>query len=218
MFSQNQEEKIIRQYFESPGGNLKPGTVLDIGANDGETLSNSRALILGGWDGVLVEPDPVAYKKLSDLYKWDKSTGIHPSVLQMAIGDGVGKLPFYSVGDHLGKGDSGLLSTLNLAELQSRFPGTPYNVTEVEVYNWEKFYEIVTDRYRLINKPYFDFITIDAEGFDLTILRQINFHETKTKLVCVEWNGKDRHLYDQVMYKQDFRIIHLNGENIIYGR
>ena len=41
MYSQNQEEQIILDYFND----VKVGHVLDIGANDGKTFSNSLALI-----------------------------------------------------------------------------------------------------------------------------------------------------------------------------
>lgn len=60
-YSQNKEQTIILKYFE---GQL--GYFLDIGGNDGETLSNTRALAQLGWRGVLVEPAEIAYKKLAE--------------------------------------------------------------------------------------------------------------------------------------------------------
>ena len=47
-FSQNQEEDVILKYFEY----LPVGTFLSIGENDGQTLSNVRALAEKGWHGV----------------------------------------------------------------------------------------------------------------------------------------------------------------------
>ena len=41
-YTQQLEQDVILNYFE----NKEHGTLLDIGANDGETFSNSRALIL----------------------------------------------------------------------------------------------------------------------------------------------------------------------------
>ena len=55
-YSQNGEQLIIEKYF----GDFK-GILLDIGANDGETLSNSRSLIKKGWQAVLVEPSESAF-------------------------------------------------------------------------------------------------------------------------------------------------------------
>lgn len=207
MYSQNKEEEIILKFFESPGGNIKPGRLLSIGENDGVTLSNARALLLHNWEGVLVEPDPAAYKRLDRLY----THNFRALVYNCAIGVESRKQKFYSAGTHLNRGDTGLLSTLNLEELLRRFPGTRYTETEVQVLTWADFAD-------MIEPKTFDFITIDAESFDLDILKQIDFNQTKTRLLAVEWNGVDRHLYDQVAYKFEFQILHLNGENIIYGR
>ena len=41
-YTQQLEQDVILNYFE----NKEHGILLDIGANDGETFSNSRALIL----------------------------------------------------------------------------------------------------------------------------------------------------------------------------
>lgn len=51
MYSQNDEEAIIMRYFAN-----RTGRLLDIGAADGMTNSNSLALIERGWRAVLVEP------------------------------------------------------------------------------------------------------------------------------------------------------------------
>lgn len=208
MYSQNQEEKIIFKHFESPAGNLKPGNLLSIGENDGETLSNSRALILKGWTAVLVEPDPVAFKKLHYLYRDNPRVDL----FDIGIGDKTEKVPFFSSGTHLNKGDTGLLSTFDQEELK-RFPGTEFvEIEMVDMMTWADFYAM-----EIIPRT-FDIVLIDAEGYDLRILRQIDFSVLKTKLVCVEWNSKDRHLYDRVMTPIGFRLIHVNGENLIYGR
>ncbi len=50
MREKRNEEQVILDYFGNKIGNL-----LDIGANDGITLSNSRKLIELGWSGDLIE-------------------------------------------------------------------------------------------------------------------------------------------------------------------
>ena len=44
MRSQNNEEALVKQYFGT-----KHGTFIDIGANDGITLSNTYAAAQRGW-------------------------------------------------------------------------------------------------------------------------------------------------------------------------
>lgn len=214
MFSQNREEEAILKAFESPAGNTKIGTLLSIGENDGVTLSNSRALILKGWEADLVEPDPAALEKLKALY----SSGIHDAtsferevkIFPVAVGVRNEKTDFYSTGTHLNKGDTGLLSTLIADELK-RFPGSKDNakIVPVTVVNFETLL-LMTGR------KYYDFVSIDAEGMDLDILKQIDFTALQTKCICVEWNSKDRHLYDRVVYRFGFILSYISAENLVY--
>src|SRR5690348_14672442 len=106
--SQNGEQKVIFDYF---GGS--PGAFLDIGANDGETLSNSRALALSGWSGVCVEPSFRAYVRLSALYENNDSV----ECVNAAITSVDGPIDFWDSGTHLNKGDVALLSTTVKSEL-----------------------------------------------------------------------------------------------------
>lgn len=60
-YSQRDEEHHILDYF----GTSK-GRYLDIGAFDGTTFSNVRALADRGWEGVCVEPGAYAFAALAD--------------------------------------------------------------------------------------------------------------------------------------------------------
>ena len=60
MYSQNFEDEVIAEYF----GNFQ-GTLIDIGANDGKTLSNSHYIIEKGWKAHLFEPNKNVLEKLS---------------------------------------------------------------------------------------------------------------------------------------------------------
>lgn len=205
MYSQNLEEKIINDYY--PG--WFTGTVLDVGANDGKTLSNSLALIEKGWMGVLIEPDTNAYDKLWQLHSGRPESSVY--MYNIAIGEHDGPETFYSTGDHLGKGDTGLLSTLRLQELH-RFPGEVQKAIsyQVNVKTFASFYE------ECLFKN-FDAISIDAEGMDLIILNQIDLKLTRTSLVCIEWNSKDEWAYARALKKYNMKQIYKSGENLIYA-
>jgi FkbM family methyltransferase len=99
-YSQNSEEDVILDYF----GNFK-GHLLDIGANDGITLSNSREMIVRGWGGVLVEPSPTAFKKLKYLYLDHSKIDL----LNVAIGATNGPAMFYESGSLLDRDDVALV-------------------------------------------------------------------------------------------------------------
>ena len=117
MYSQNNEDEIISTYF----GDYK-GTLLDIGANDGETLSNSRLLIQQGWGASLVEPSLTCLKKLNDLYSLQTAVQIIP----FAVSDYCGMADFWESGEHINGNDTSLISTLHETELE-RWKGTKHH-------------------------------------------------------------------------------------------
>lgn len=200
MYSQNLEEQVILDYF----GFLK-GTFLDIGANDGLTFSNTRMLAERGWNGVLVEPSPKAYERLKEVYKSHKGVYTYP----FAIGNHNGKAILNESASLINPQDVALVSTLKPEEMDRFRSITQYTPVEVKVFRWKTFLN------RLKYKT-FDFISIDAEGLDLDILVQIDL--TDTKMVCVEWNGKDEAAYANYCENHGMRLIHKNGENLIFAR
>src|SRR5262245_44685352 len=66
-FSQYGEQRIILDFFSrcSTGFN---SYCVDAGAYDGIIGSNSRALFLNGWRGVVIEPNPRVFAGLKALY------------------------------------------------------------------------------------------------------------------------------------------------------
>lgn len=201
MYSQNEEEKHILNYF----GDFK-GSFLSLGENDGTTLSNVRALAERQWCGVMVEPSPKVYNKLKNLYEQTKGCFY---TYNCAIGNTNGKMILHDSGDLLRKGDLALVSTLVDKEMDRFKSVLSYEDVEVKVFRWKTFLN------RLSIKK-FDFVNIDCEGLDADILEQMDVSEVKC--LCIEWNGvkemKER--FDKRM--QGFRIIYTSGENLIYAR
>lgn len=207
MYSQNKEEKHIVEYF----GNVK-GTLLSIGENDGKTFSNALRLIELGWNAVLVEPSPTAFAKLQELHK-ERTNQVQ--CLQLAIADKCGAFSFFESGTHLNQGDTALLSSLDPEEIK-RWDKSGENFEEitVECVDFEKLLQISN---RELDG--FEFITIDAEGVDLIILKQIEL--TNTMLLCIEWNGVNGILENILVYTRQFglkHIIYSSLENLIIGR
>lgn len=198
MYSQNKEEQIILEYFKD-----KKGAFLDLGANDGITFSNTRALAERGWRGACVEPSPTAFLRLKKNYKGNKKISCH----RLAIADYDGILSFYESGELVKNGDTALVST-HFEHEKARFDRTvKYNKISVACATWETFMKMSR-----IKK--FDFVSIDTEGMEIVILEQMDL--THVRLICVEWNGKNREKFDN--YMKDFKILYVSGENLIYGR
>lgn len=205
MYSQNNEEEVILNYF----GQFR-GVLLDIGANDGKTLSNSLALIEKGWHAALLEPAPGAFYRLEALHKGNEKV----RCFNTAIGTQSGVFTMWDSGSHLGKGDTSLLSTIRKGE-KDKWEKSGEQFTEIPVgcLTWNAFINgIWVDNN-------FDFITIDAEGMDYEILRQIDL--SNTKCLCIEHNNNDELLLKYTAYCAGFglnKILLKNFENVIIAR
>lgn len=201
-YSQNKEQEAILNYF----GDFK-GTFLSLGENDGETLSNVRALALNGWCGIMVEPAPTAFGKLKALYEDNKKGCFY--LYNVAIGNHNGKGKLFDSGTLLKSGDTSLVSTL-IEEETKRFKSTvSYAPVEVKVYKWKTFLN------RLYIKK-FDFVSVDCEGFDADILEQMDVSEVKC--LCIEWNGVQALKERFIKKMEGFKIIYTSGENLIFAR
>ena len=203
-YSQNSEQKIILAYF----GNAR-GTVLDIGANDGVLLSNSRALIELGWSAVLVEPAAEAHRKLV-LNNANAVFSDRVKLVQAAITTQDGPLDFYSSGTHLKKGDTDLLSTTHPEEIARwKKSGEVFTKTVVRGITFDTLM-------RETGVRHYDFISIDAEGADLDILRQIDLTAVGCRMLCVEVNARGDAEFTAYAKRHGMRLHHSNHENRIY--
>lgn len=200
-YSQNNEQQVIVDYF---GEHFK-GTFLDLGANDGQILSNTRALALNGWGGVLVEASATAANKAKDLYVSRPDI----TVINIAVANHTGTINFFESGSHLGTGDTSLLSTVVESETE-RWSGEKFEQSYVNCDTIENIIaELPIAGYR------FDFISIDIEGMDYETLIRIPLNGVKC--VCVEYNGKEPEKYIKYCEQYGLTEIHRNAENLIFA-
>lgn len=214
MYSQSKEEEVILHYFEKLNTGITPPdykingkspTFIDIGANDGITFSNTRALAERGWKGVLIEPSPKAYAKLKEVYNGHKGFYLY----NFAIGDKNGKAFLQESGPLCSTSDVGLVSTFHNHEMDRFKTTVKYEPTEVKVFKWKTFLN------RLTIKE-FDFISMDCEGSELEILPDMDL--SKTRMICLEWNSKPELKVEYEKYLAGFNLIYTSGENLIYAR
>lgn len=213
--SQNNEAEVVINYFNQQAHECAISrTVLSIGENDGKTFSNSFDLINKcGWHGYLIEPSPKAFKKLFDFYD---SKGI-VSLYNVGIGNITEKVILHESGSYENKGeDIALYSTANPSE-KNRW-GNKVSFEEVEV-QFMKFSDFINQNN--LEGMTFDFITIDAEGYDLQILMQIDLEVFGCKCLCIEHNGNEIVRNQIIAFCNVFglnNILTSNAENIIIAK
>jgi len=190
-YSQHGEQAIILDYFKG-----RTGLFLDIGANDGVTFSNTRALSDVGWGGTLVDASPSAFKALWENYcDRDDTQCIHA-----AITNHNGTVTLHDSSDTL-------VSSLNAgAEQTWKHHGFQWAHVEVPAMTVEALYD-------KSGTKAFDFVNIDAEGHDLDILRQLDLGPVQ--MLCIEYGNHRKAIIDHC---QGFRLVLDNGVNLILAR
>lgn len=203
-FSQNGEQQIIVNYFNKINGDHVI-TFLDLGANDGKTLSNTHALALLGCKGHIVEPCEIPYSKAKALYEGNKNI----QVSNVAVGTENGEFEILSSDSHLKNGDTDLLSTLKKSETKRWGNTQKFTPQKVKVVDFKTFLE--SSKLKT-----FDFISIDIEGMDYDVLVQMDLKSLDCKMLCIETNSIEDQKYIDYCAKFGMKVIHKNGENLIF--
>ena len=194
VYSQGLEQEAI---LAAVRGHEK-GRVLDIGAADGVTFSNSRALIEAGWSGVLVEASPDQFLKLIDLYReTDRVT-----LVNAAVGLDWGLPTFWHTLD--------LVST-TVIEHHGRWHRTAaYDAT----------YRVAQVPMRTILDEFWpvDVVTIDVEGASAELIVPLIAHgEPRPSVIVIEHDNMVAEIRGWTQ-PHGYRHILQNAENLVLVR
>lgn len=191
-FSQNDEEIYILNHFKDKSD----GRFLDIGAYTGVELSNTRALALKGWSGVLAEASPQCFAQLQKNYLGYKNI----QLVCAAISARQHTMKFFDSG--------GAVATAKNAHYEA----------------WKDhqkdFQEIIISTLNVVDLLYtvgnkFDFISIDTEGMDHEILMQLSqYHFCEASMICVEF-GKDMIPISEILRASGYKPVYQNAENLL---
>ena len=206
MYSQNNEDEIIFDYFKVMyPENEGIRTMIDIGANDGKTFSNSLLFVENQWKCTLIEPSKRAFKLLHDLHSNKPNVILHNFGFAMFNGTQT----FYESGAYRDGDDVALYSSLNEEEIQKWKHDVPFVEVEADFLTWFDF--------RCKNQDKYDLISIDCEGFDLTLLHQMDLNQLGCKCLCIEWNSIEFVKENIVDYCAafGFTLLYRNPENLI---
>lgn len=183
---------FLSQYSKSKPGNF---TVVQIGANDGITHDPIHKFIKrDDWKGVLLEPQPDVFNEfLTKIYA--KNKGIHP--LCAAIGEKDGTQPIYKVGFSSMRWATGLAS-FSKEKIEKAFEDG------IVASNCKRFgIEIPADQSQWISQEevqviapatliqtyglqHIDLLQIDAEGYDLEVIRIFDIPKTRPQAIVFE--------------------------------
>ena len=167
-----QDLQVINHYK-----NKENGYFIDVGANDGVTLSNTYLLEQKyGWTGICIEPLPSAFKKLEGVR--NKST----ICINKAVTDVTGQIVKFSVAEQdLLSGITEHLSNHRAEQIKK----SPLQLIDVETIT-------LTDILDQNNAPSFiEYMSLDTEGTELMILNGLDFDKYKIGYINLEHNWKE---------------------------
>lgn len=191
-FGQYQQDRFIDDYFK----HKSHGTFLDIGAADGIICSNTYFFEKErNYTGICIEP---AYNEFLQLEKNRKCTCIN-----CAICDIDGEMEFLEISGEP-KGLSGLTKYYNNAHknrIENEIRASKSNCTLKTVKTYPL--QTILDGYNLLN---IDFLSLDTEGAEFSILNTINFKRTNIQLILYE-NNYHESSCRELLSKNGYRFI-----------
>lgn len=174
-------DKIYYKYF----GEISTGFFVEVGAFDGESVSNTSCLADCGWNGIYIEPVLEHYIQCNN-----RHINNNVIVANLSIGLEEGEQGIYC---------SGIVSTLDKTQSET--------ISKMDIFNYPSFtkskcYQM---RFDTFLKKYqvpknFDLLVIDVEGREEQIFASFDLEEWMPKMLIVEL--VDEHLEFQNKFRE----------------
>lgn len=166
-YAQHGDDIVLRCFFDSIG--IDKPSYVDIGAHHPLNISNTALFYTTGSRGVNIEPNPSLFVEFLKQRPEDIN-------LNIGIADKSGFLDFYMIDEYSGR------NTFDANAAQQFCLDFPeFSISSVRQIPVKTLDEVL---------PFTpDFLTLDAEGLDLQILKSINFSKHSFKAICVEWSS-----------------------------
>ena len=166
-FSQAGEDLIIDFLFQTVG--ISKPVYLELGTNNPYFGNNTYLFYLRGAKGVLVEPDYSEIPLIQKLRSKDKILNIGVGLINQKEAD------FY-IFETIG------LNTFSREEAEIRQKTGKNKIINVIKVPLKSINEIIAENF----DTYPDFLSIDIEGLDLSVLKTLDFNKYPIPVICAE--------------------------------
>jgi FkbM family methyltransferase len=166
-FAQESEDLVLNKIF----GNQSNGFFIDIGANHPIRFSNTWFFYKKGWRGINIEPNPEMFKLLQQYRPHDLN-------LNIGISDKKGLLNYFMFNEPA-------LNTFSEYERDQYLQKSEYSL-EKELKVDVDTLESVFKENNISRNQAIDFMSIDAEGFDLKVLQSFDISVYTPKVILIE--------------------------------
>ena len=180
---------------------LQSGVFVDIGAHDGITFSNTFFLETQlGWNGLAVEPIPEVFERLR--------LNRRCAVSNLCVAARSGKAPFQVVSGYA-QMLSGIVSEYegrHVERIERELKEYGGSAREIEV-NCCTLNDLLAGH----DIATIDYLSIDVEGAEYSILDAFDFHCCEIRVISVENNYRDRRI-PRLLTKEGFRFHSIVGD------
>jgi FkbM family methyltransferase len=201
-YSQEGEDMIYRSFFE----NRKhyKGFYVDIGAHHPYRFSNTVHFYQSGWRGINIEPTPGAMM----LFKFFRKRDIN---LNIGVSIENGTLPFYCFNEPA-------LNSFDKEISENKARTTKYRITDVIEVITMPLAQIL-DLHLPLGQT-IDFLNVDAEGFDLQVLKSNNWTKYVPLFIMVETGITLENLRESEIYNyltaRDYELVAKTSRTLFF--
>lgn len=176
---------------------------VDIGAYDGITWSNSLTLEENyNWEGICIEANPLAYQKLFKSRNCKK--------FNFAICENNKEMMFWAISGYceMLSGFEQSYDSKHVERINEEIKKFGGNITKIKV--MAKTLQSILNKENINN---IDYLSIDTEGSELSILKSINFDLNNITLISCENNGYNNDVENYLKTKNYKKITKICGDD-----
>lgn len=193
-FSQNGEDLTLDKLL----GHKKKGTYIDIGAYDPYRFSNTMRFYERGWRGINIEPDSERFKHFTLKRPRDIN-------LNVGIANKKGSLTYFVM-------DPPTLSTFVEAQAKE-YVQKGFLIKEKKKISVIPLRDVL---FKYIGKKRIDFLSLDVEGFEMSVLQSNDWKRFRPKFLCIETAVSEKNRIGRFLVQIDYVTVFDNGLNTIF--
>jgi FkbM family methyltransferase len=193
-YSQSKEDLLIDKLT----GYKKNGFYVDVGAHDPYRFSNTMRFYRRGWHGVNIEPDVACFVRIDRVRTRDIN-------LNIGVGEKRGKMEFFIV-------DPATLSTFSAVQAKA-YQRQGFRIVKKQKVAIFPLREIF---HKHVGKGRIDFLSMDVEGFEMSVLRGNDWKRFRPQVLCIETANADGRNIDAFLKTIGYIKVSDNGLNSLY--
>lgn len=156
----------------------REGVFVEVGAYDGEYVSNTSGLADLGWTGYYIEPVPQYFRKCRKRHRRNQNI----TVTNLAIGD-TQEIKHIYVGGPLSTLDPQMVELFqSLKWAKGHHKGKKVVVTQITLEDYLNDHGI---------KPGFELLSVDVEGYECNVFRTFDLSRWQPQMVVIELHDEN---------------------------